>query len=186
MTIKAIETNYDGYKFRSRLEARWGVFFKNLGIEYLYENEGYELPSGWYLPDFYLPELDLFVEVKGQEPIERERNLISELVTLTNKRATFVHQVPNIDNFQGLEVYFSLEGEDGTNFCGWDDNYKFCECEVCGAIGFEFYGMIERAAHKKRCYMKKINNSFSSNTISVANAYSKARQARFEHGEKGG
>ena len=51
--IKAIETIYDGYKFRSRLEARWAVFFKSLEIKYEYEPEGFMLPSGAkYLPDF--------------------------------------------------------------------------------------------------------------------------------------
>lgn len=51
--IKAIETEYNGYKFRSRLEARWAVFFDALGVEYEYEPEGFELPSGKrYLPDF--------------------------------------------------------------------------------------------------------------------------------------
>ncbi len=30
--IKPIETYYDGYRFRSRLEARWAVFFKVAGI----------------------------------------------------------------------------------------------------------------------------------------------------------
>ena len=51
--IKPIETIYNGYKFRSRLEARWAVFFDSLGVEYEYEPEGFELPSGKrYLPDF--------------------------------------------------------------------------------------------------------------------------------------
>lgn len=51
--IKPIETVYNGYKFRSRLEARWAVFFDSLGIKYEYEPEGYRLPSGdKYLPDF--------------------------------------------------------------------------------------------------------------------------------------
>jgi predicted RNA-binding Zn-ribbon protein involved in translation (DUF1610 family) len=51
--IKAIETEYNGYLFRSRLEARWAVFFDELGLRYEYEPEGFELPSGaWYLPDF--------------------------------------------------------------------------------------------------------------------------------------
>lgn len=45
MTIKAIETSYKGYRFRSRLEARWAVFFDALGIEWEYEKEGYELPN---------------------------------------------------------------------------------------------------------------------------------------------
>ena len=30
--IKAIETSYKGYLFRSRLEARWAVFFDALGL----------------------------------------------------------------------------------------------------------------------------------------------------------
>ncbi len=51
--IKAIETEYKGYRFRSRLEARWAVFFDELGLRYEYEPEGFELSDGtWYLPDF--------------------------------------------------------------------------------------------------------------------------------------
>jgi len=38
--IKAIQTEYKGYLFRSRLEARWAVFFDACGIEYEYEPEG--------------------------------------------------------------------------------------------------------------------------------------------------
>ena len=52
--IKAIETRYKGYRFRSRLEARWAVFFDALGLKWEYEPEGFELPSGRYLPDFKL------------------------------------------------------------------------------------------------------------------------------------
>ena len=44
--IKAIETVYKGYKFRSRLEARWAVFFDALGVEWEYEPEGFELGGG--------------------------------------------------------------------------------------------------------------------------------------------
>jgi hypothetical protein len=65
MTIKAIETEYKGYLFRSRLEARWGVFFDSLGIKWQYETEGYEIDTYRYLPDFFLPDLGAFVEVKG-------------------------------------------------------------------------------------------------------------------------
>ena len=50
--IKAIETKYNGYGFRSRTEAKWAYVFDKLNIKYLYENEGYELENGdWYLPD---------------------------------------------------------------------------------------------------------------------------------------
>ena len=40
---KAIETVYNGYRFRSRLEARWAVFFDALGVKYEYEAEGFEM-----------------------------------------------------------------------------------------------------------------------------------------------
>lgn len=64
MTIKAIETEYNGYRFRSRLEARWAVFFDAMGIKYEYEPEGFDLPSGRYLPDFFLKDFGVYVEIK--------------------------------------------------------------------------------------------------------------------------
>jgi hypothetical protein len=64
--LKAIETQYKGYRFRSRLEARWAVFFDAMGIDWQYETEGYEIEGhGYYLPDFYLPKSETWVEVKG-------------------------------------------------------------------------------------------------------------------------
>jgi hypothetical protein len=50
--IKAIETRYKGYRFRSRLEARWAVFFDALELRWDYEPEGFETNAGNYLPDF--------------------------------------------------------------------------------------------------------------------------------------
>lgn len=63
--MKAIETKYAGCRFRSRLEARWAVCFDHLGFEWEYEPEGFELKSGRYLPDFYLPDYGWWFEVKG-------------------------------------------------------------------------------------------------------------------------
>jgi len=40
--LKAIDTKYKGYKFRSRLEARWAVYFDAIGLEWEYEKEGFE------------------------------------------------------------------------------------------------------------------------------------------------
>lgn len=67
MAFRAIETHYGGYLFRSRLEARWAVFFDALGIEWQYEIQGFELSTGeMYLPDFHLPTFNagLWCEVK--------------------------------------------------------------------------------------------------------------------------
>lgn len=64
--VKAIPTEYNGIKFRSRLEARWAVFFDAMEIRWEYEKEGYQLSSGWYLPDFWLTDMKIWVEVKPE------------------------------------------------------------------------------------------------------------------------
>jgi hypothetical protein len=107
--IKPIETLYRGYRFRSRLEARWAVFFDTARIPWRYEQEGFdlsdvELPNEpgvleqmrmrtpedreavnkkdtpkWYLPDFYLPRQECWVEIKAREPSRKEGELMAHL-----------------------------------------------------------------------------------------------------------
>ena len=65
-TITPIQTDYKGYKTRSRLEARWLYFFDLMGLKYQYESEGFENKAGLqYLPDVYLPTLNCYVEIKS-------------------------------------------------------------------------------------------------------------------------
>lgn len=75
-TISAIETQYGGARFRSRLEARWAVFFDEMLIDWEYEPEGYETPDGRYLPDFriYLrpPKPTALFEVKPQYAVANQ------------------------------------------------------------------------------------------------------------------
>jgi hypothetical protein len=69
--IKAIETNYMGCRFRSRLEARWAVFFDALGWNWQYEKEGFIIGHDKTIP--WLPDFEIttpkgqnfYVEVKG-------------------------------------------------------------------------------------------------------------------------
>ena len=62
-TIDAIETTYKGINFRSKLEAKWAVFFDLCGWRWEYEPINL---NGWY-PDFALygeKGNEVFVEVK--------------------------------------------------------------------------------------------------------------------------
>lgn len=81
MTIPAIETSYDGHRFRSRLEARWAIFFNQLKVRYQYEAQGYLVGERQrpYLPDFYLPTLQVWAEVKG-DPAAVDTKLLSDAV----------------------------------------------------------------------------------------------------------
>src|SRR6266567_2309153 len=92
--FKAIETVYNGYRFRCRLEARWAVFFDTLDIKYEFEKEGFDLEGTWYLPDFWLPKQRYWIEIKGQKPTKDESKK-AELLALhtapTKLGTLFVH-----------------------------------------------------------------------------------------------
>ena len=63
---QAQKTTYNGIEFRSKLEAKTAQALDNLGIEYEYEPQGYQLSNGmWYRPDFWLPYAGEFIECKG-------------------------------------------------------------------------------------------------------------------------
>lgn len=66
--IRAIPTRYKNIEFRSKLEANVAACLDACGVEWSYEQEGYELgaPYGRYLPDLWLPQAKQFVEVKGR------------------------------------------------------------------------------------------------------------------------
>lgn len=59
------EASYSSVLFRSRTEARWALFFDLMGWSWDYEPCHYGLGALNYLPDFYLPDADVWVEVKG-------------------------------------------------------------------------------------------------------------------------
>lgn len=69
--LTPIATKYKGYIFRSRLEARWAVFFDACGYSWEYEPQGFVLPDGRpYLPDFRLTHRhgwQTWVEVKAND-----------------------------------------------------------------------------------------------------------------------
>lgn len=96
--VKAIDTHYKGYKFRSRLEARFAVFLDAMNIMWEYEIEGFNLPNnGNYLPDFYLPDggiapgynRPLWVEVKATNPTATEISKLRELAVTTKIAGAF-------------------------------------------------------------------------------------------------
>lgn len=66
MSQKARETWYGATQFRSALESDWAASLDSLGISWQYEPKLITLPSGEaYLPDFWLPEIGTWIEVKG-------------------------------------------------------------------------------------------------------------------------
>lgn len=95
--VKAIETSYAGCRFRSRLEARWAVVLDHLEIPWEFEPQGYDLPSGKYLPDFRIPGPNgkpFFVEIKGPVPNTHEFEVATEINLYVAPLVIFSGDIP--------------------------------------------------------------------------------------------
>lgn len=171
--IKAIETVYNGYRLRSRLEARWAVFFDTLGIEYQYEPEGFDLGNGiWYLPDFWLPGFELWVEIKGTEPNYDEQSKAALLAQQGDNtvlifwcdfsRKTRNHTMCFWKDSNG--VFHSFSGGYVTHLLAWGQGWDKMIVDNGITLGTErTHDFINRLMQR---------------------AYTTARQARFEKGAR--
>lgn len=145
--IKPIPTEYNGVKYRSRLEARWAVFFDQLGVKNFYEYEGFQLPSGWYVPDFYLPDIrgGLWVEIKPKRrPTQEEGNKCQELSEMTgNDVLLYCWDIEYPKCLNNPSFLWSKDPR--TEALTYPDPcYLFCRCHNCGSIGVEFNGEPDR------------------------------------------
>ena len=199
--IKAIETYYNGYRFRSRLEARWAVFFDTLGVKYEYEPEGFELDGGLrYLPDFRVKcwgtrgvienePFDLYIEVKGIMT-QSDADVIRKFARKECYRQTsdgvyyksFTCEIPVL--IVGNIPERGCSHDSSTNNAYWPMNgidiYPF-NYELIDGDYFAAYP----AAHEGKFYLWGDDSSYidDKDVPDVENAYDFARQARFEYGE---
>ena len=184
--MKSIDTYYNGHYFRSRLEARWAVFFDQCGVSWEYEAQGYNLGDGvLYLPDFLLHAVvfnhagysrgnDLYVEVKGkmtQADAEKIKRFAEE------KPILVVGDIPN-----GEELYSICES---IRDAGYHEQYGISEFnfELVDGDYFQAYPGVD---------LDGDFNLFGDDSTYLCNAdkkatiiaYRKARMARFEHGDQ--
>lgn len=187
--MKAIETYYNGYKFRSRLEARWAVFFDALGVKYEYEPEGFDLGDGmYYLPDFRVKcwgtrgdildkPFDLWIEVKGymtKEDANKIHKFAGEWIEGKGMEnpILIVSQIP--DNGCSYDEYelHAGEGMDESDICPF--NYELIDGDYFPAYP---------AALNGKFYLWGNDSNYIHDIQIVEDAYEKARQARFEYGD---
>lgn len=190
--IKAIQTEYKGYLFRSRLEARWAVFFDACGIEYEYEPEGYDLGNRlMYLPDFLLHDVDgrdggdLYVEVKGRmtsadaEKINRFYEIGKDDPDFYGKSKTAILVVGNIPSGSDIDaILWCIEGEAYADNGNWPSSYNF------GTIDGDYFAAYPGLNKNGRFELFGDDSNYlcDMDRNATEKAYRAARQARFEHG----
>ena len=211
--IKPIETYYNGYRFRSRLEARWAVFFDAAGIEYEYEPEAFSIPqtygnhNGAYLPDFYLPRFDVYAEVKGSDQqLEADSGKIGDAIDymstpMSEKGLIILGQIPYRDVFHDglgdkIPAFHMLSWHKGvvSGYCSfvyfWKQRapHEFVYSPTDFRSGDpEIFGFDSHCG----CPIPKevstkcdwIDICWKVDALRTMHPYEIARQARFEHGE---
>lgn len=196
--MKPIQTFYKGYKFRSRLEARWAVFFDHCGVKWEYEPEGFDLGGGlYYLPDFLLHGVqlrgyvgDLWVEVKGVMTEESARKI------LTFSGVNDESDDPNVNEFVVKRPILVLGAiPDGENMVqinhavqdaaytdeGWFDANAFNFFTVDGDYYAAHPGV--NTAGRFELFGDDSSQLYDQDGVVTELAFRAARCARFEHGE---
>jgi hypothetical protein len=94
--VRALKTEYRGTLFLSRTEAARAQWLDDLGIAWDYEPQRVYLPALGvaYIPDFFLPALRLWCEVKGVEPTGLEKAKAQELARVTGQPVAFLVGTP--------------------------------------------------------------------------------------------
>lgn len=124
--IVPIETRYRGYRFRSRLEARWAVFFDTLGKKWRYEAEGFRLPDGRpYLPDFVVDDWRACIEVKPASLSPTEHCAYISLLGQLEDRGLRTMLIVGEPWPGEYSVWRPLGNEDGEWWPGGDGPYVF-------------------------------------------------------------
>jgi hypothetical protein len=181
MNFRPIETRYAGRRFRSRLEARWAVFFKHLGIPWEYEPQGYVIDGRPYLPDFKLllpgPSI-VFAEVKNVEvdPLDGEHvELCRGLARATDAPVILLTGEPHWRPYNQVRPGSAPNEFLAVFFRDYDpkiqvaDGYWWQQITVDEQTGMLQFPHDERAAAA----------SFGRGLVQAVEA---ARSARFEHG----
>lgn len=180
--MKAIDTKYKGYKFRSRLEARWAVFFDQMGIPWEYEVEGFDLDGLRYLPDFWLPLHEVWVEIKGHLLDDKLTNKMAEQCT----RLALGSECPVIVNYKDpMEMRCVVFRADVAEMY----RSTWSTCPACGTLGIkvlsedkrsEMFWCPHNTTHELEYMGLREERRYHRKIYDAAQA---ARQARFEYGQ---
>ena len=125
VVITAKPTKYRGVTFRSKLESDWARFLDRQGTEWEYEPRAFSTTLGCYLPDFWLPYLSMWAEVKPTELDKVALTKIMDVSSQTGNNSLLLegppkHKVRMVEHcgdiqalhlYNGLHVvYFNLGG----------------------------------------------------------------------------
>lgn len=195
--IQAIETSYAGCRFRSRLEARWAVFFDEIGAAWAYEPQGFVVGGRPYLPDFQLTDCGVWVEVKGSEG-----NLDKDLMLAAAQELPEAKDGPRLLILGPMPAPLKpgpKNWKGGTDYdWGWMGLDYGPDFDGGFSIESRWWGFGSYLKNRRPWVLINVSTAtpfecdgdwlvpqFDCYESGVREAYVAARSARFEHGESG-
>jgi len=103
---------HQGYKLRSYTELMWARLMDALDIFYLYEPHLLQVEGCKYLPDFYLPSADMYLEVKGTRPTDIEKAKAEQVHATTGRPVVFLVSRPQSDTRGFMNCYLLVPRDD--------------------------------------------------------------------------
>jgi hypothetical protein len=135
-TIRAIPRTYAGVRFRSTLEADWAYNLDLLSISWQYEPEGVQLPSGsCYRPDFYLPSISTWLEIKGPHD-ERVEKIAEFGTTVWGERRDRPDQLVLIGRPAERGVMVVTDPGGSGHPSNWHTQITAAKCRFCKSVQF--------------------------------------------------
>lgn len=157
--IKPIKTLYKGQLFVSRLKARWAVFFDTLPIKWVYK----PVENSWF-PDFWLPQVNMWAEVKPLPFTQTELLLGVNLVNSTKySLLMLIGERPKYRPYYALEAfaqpehvevgYYPYALSNCHNYPTEENRFYFCMGDnLEDEGGIDSFGDIVKAVHIAKEY----------------------------------
>lgn len=187
--IKPIETYYNGFHFRSRLEARYAVFLDAIGAKWEYEPQGYKLGDNlYYLPDFLVHDVkgrycgDLYIEVKGKmtdvDALKirkfsglEDGKIINPILVVGSIPSRSEYDISGYDWYNmNMRSYHGMNGCDIHEF-----NYETIDLDYFTCYPYQY-------KNRAGLYLDDENGNYTCSDINIEEtlvAYDIARQMRF-------
>ena len=121
--MNPIRTWYAGRRFRSRLEARWAVWFDAMKVPWEYENLGFDVGNTRYLPDFEIPSWNMHIEIKPEHIKAKEQARLTAIVQAWGGES-------GLAIIRGVPYY----GEYVLEMAPYLYVYRFATCRKCDGI----------------------------------------------------
>ena len=130
-----IPTYYEGVTYRSRLEARWAVFFEHLDFAFEYECQSLSDDKG---RDLYVPDFTIFDGIKNHEwvqhffievkPLPPSKQYLDYIMSLPIDGSIELFIVVGEPSFWQPDGYWLVS--QGTHHT-WQKGFKMIQCRYC-------------------------------------------------------